>query len=343
MRVDTEKLKKYLLQILIQNEADPEQATIFIDALTWSDEIERPTHGLWRFPIYFKRFKLGLINCPCNIKINSISPSLGLLDGDHGFGHYVGSIAMNRAIELAKNSGVGVIGVHNSNHFGVGGYFVNLAAEQGMLGIAVSNSTPKMAPHGGIKEVFGTNPFSFAAPRQFNRSILIDMATSASSGAAVMRATDKLPEGIAVDYSGNPITDPSKIKEGSLLPFGGAKGYGLALMIEILSGVITGAGISHGVNSMFNNFDDYASTGHFFIVINIEKIMSIKTYYERIEQLIEYIKSSTSGINDNIVLLPGENRWKKYESSLEQGINLDNDTINSLKEIGDKLNLKFPI
>ena len=209
------------------------------------------------FPTYYKRFNLGLIKCPCHPKYSQNARAVGLLDGDQGFGHFVGHTGMLKAIERAQDEGIGMVGVHNSNHFGAAGYYVHLTAERGMIGITMSNSFPRMAPYGGVKPVFGTNPFAFGAPRRNGKSLLLDMASSATSGAAVRRCANEggqLPEGVAMDSQGRPATEPSLLGQSTLLPFAGAKGYGVALMIEILSGVITGAGISGGVKSMFENF-----------------------------------------------------------------------------------------
>lgn len=342
MKVDVEKVKSFLIKLMLRDGADKYQSEIFINALIWSDQIGRPTHGLWRYPVYYKRFSLGLIKCPCRLEYEVVASAIGIVDGGHGFGHYVGHEATHQAMKLAKKFGVGVVGVRNSNHFGVGAYYVNQVAENDMIGIAVSNSTPRMAPHGGVKPVFGTNPFAFGAPRHSENSIIIDMATSASSGANIMRENNKLSEGIGIDSNGKPITDPKRINDGALLPMAGPKGYGLALMVEILGGVLTQAGISHGVKSMFKNFEDNSCTGHFFIAIDIEKMMPMSVYYDRIESLIATIKASSEGFSNKEVRIPGEKRWYSYQKSLKEGIELEQGTIEALESLGRSANAAVP-
>ncbi len=336
-RVSLEKLTEFVNEVLVNVNADNEQGRTFADALIWSDLIGRPTHGVWRLPAYTKRIDLGLIKCPCEPKFSNDNLAVTVMDGDQGIGHYVGHEAMMRSIKMAKKSGIGAVGVNNSNHFGTGAYYVQLAAEQGMVGIAVSNSISKVAPHGGIKAVFGTNPFAFGAPRADGKSMMLDMATTAIAGAQVMKYAEQgktLPEGIAIDNQGNPILDPNKVDEGALLTFGGAKGYGLSLMIEILSSVLTGAMFSTGVSSMFTNFEQSGGNGHFFIAIDISRFMEMDTYYERMEELMNLVKESAIG--DGKVMIPGETRWEQYENNLSNGVPLDEATVKALQGLSDK-------
>src|SRR5690606_3489575 len=235
---------------------------------------------------------------PCEPRLRHGGGAVDLLDGDRGIGHYVGHLAMEEAIARARRFGIGAIGVHNSNHFGTGAYYVQQAATAGMIGLAVSNSLAKVAAHGGVKAVFGTNPFAFAAPAGNGRGVMLDMATAAVSGSHVMKCDEAglaLPEGLAVDAAGAPILDPARINEGALLPFGGAKGSGLALMIEILSAVLTGAMCSRDVNSMFTNYKDSGRNGHFFIAIDIARFMDVDMFARRLQALLDGIRASGPG------------------------------------------------
>ncbi|MGH6820436.1 MAG: Ldh family oxidoreductase, partial [Methylocella sp.] len=203
--------------------------------------------------------------------------------------------------------GIGIVGVRNSNFFGAGAYYVNLAASRSMIGLALSNSFPKVVAHGGLKPVLGTNPFAFGAPRANGDHLLFDMATSALAGSTVrehLTTKNPLPEGLTAD--------------GALLPFGGAKGFGLSLLVEILAGVITGAGVGDGVASMYNDFARSGGNGHFLLALDIKRWMDIETYHARFEPLVASIKASGEH-----VLLPGEVRWENYRESLQNGIALD--------------------
>ena len=335
--ITIEKLDQFVCNLLIASGVNASQAEVVSKILVWCDSIGRVNHGLSRLPIMLKRLSLHLVNGHCRPQFTHKSPALGLIDGDRGFGQYVGHIAMLQTLDLAEEEGIALVGVHNSNHFGAGAYYVQLAAERDMIGIAMSNSFPKVAPHGGIKPVFGTNPFAFGAPLQDGQSILLDMATSARAGSTVCKyieAGQNLPDGVAVDAEGRPVVDMKSTNSFTLLPFGGAKGYGLALMIEVFSGVITGAGISHQVASMYNNFKKSGNNGHTFIAINIEKLLSLDMYFDRMELLTKLIKASIGQESDAEVLFPGELRWRNYDSSKKKGISLDQSTITALQDLG---------
>jgi ureidoglycolate dehydrogenase (NAD+) len=336
-RIPLHDLRNFVKQVLAAVDADNYQTQVFADALIWSDLIGRPTHGVWRLPAYIKRIGLGLIKCPCQPTYRYGELAVDVMDGDQGIGHYVGHEAMMRAIELARKNGLGAIGVHNSNHFGTGAYYVQLAAAQGMIGVAMSNSIAKVAPHGGVKAVFGTNPFAFGAPRRNGKSLMLDMATTAMAGSQVMKYAEQslsLPEGIAVDNQGKPILDPKAVEEGVLLTFGGAKGYGLSLMVEIFSSVLSGALFSTQVGSMFNNFEQPSGNGHFFIALDISRFMDLDGYYERMENLLEQVKSS--GLQVDSVMIPGETRWDQYEANIANGIPLDASTVTALKKLAEQ-------
>lgn len=343
-RVPLRKLTLFVNKVLGSVDASNDQAKIFADALIWSDLIGRPTHGVWRLPAYIKRIDLGLIKCPCKPVFSHENLSASVMDGDQGIGHYVGHEAMMRSISMARKSGIGAVGVRNSNHFGTGAYYVHLAAEDGMIGLAVSNSISKVAPHGGIKAVFGTNPFAFGAPRKNGKSLMLDMATTAIAGAQVMKYAEQgktLPEGIAIDQQGNPILDPKRVDDGVLLTFGGAKGYGLSLMIEILSSVLTGAMFSTGVSSMFTNFEKSGGNGHFFIAIDISRFLDMESYYNRMEELLSLVKDTA--YNDGSVMIPGETRWKQYEHNKKDGVPLDEATVQALTDLSNQYNIPAPI
>lgn len=333
-RVSCAALTDFAGRVLASIGACDEQAQVFARALIWSDLIGRPTHGVWRLPAYVKRLRLGLIKCPCQPRFQLKGLAVDLLDGDEGLGHYVGHLAMQHAVAKAREFGIGAVGVHNSNHFGTGAYYVQLAAAQGMIGLALSNSLAKVAAHGGVKAVFGTNPFAFAAPGARGRGVMLDMATAAVCGSQVMKCEEAglpLPEGLAIDAEGRSILDPARINEGALLPFGGAKGSGLALMIEILGSVLTGAMLSRDVNSMFNNFKASGKNGHFFVAIDIARFMDPGMFGRRLDSLLDNIRAS--GPKGARVAIPGEARWEHYEDSMANGVPLDAATFAALENL----------
>lgn len=342
LRVQAEILKAFAQDIMRAFGVDEEQVQSVSENLIWSDLVGRSNFGVQRLPIHMKRVERGVLSCPCRLEFRKLSDCVELLDGGGGFGHHVGWRGMARAIELAKAHGVGVIGVRNSNFFGAGAYFVHQAAQAGMISLALSNSFPKVAAHGGIAPVLGTNPFAFGAPRRDGQSLLLDMATSALAGSTIRQhilTGAPLPAGLAMDDSGRPITDPTKVADGALLPFGGTKGYGLGLLVEILSGVITGAGVSHGVASMYSNFKETGNSGHFLMALDVSRWMPMETYYKRLETLIEVLKGSGP---EGQVQFPGENRWRHFHENTSSGIPLESDTRKALRGLCEPRGIKLP-
>jgi len=332
-RIQASTLKAFAQDVMRSFGVDDDQVQTVADNMIWSDLVGRYNHGVQRLPILMNRVERGVIQCPCRLEFTKLADSVELLDGGDGFGHHVGWRGMERAIDLAKTHGVGIVGVRNSNFFGAAAFYVQQAAAAGMISLALSNSPPNVAPHGGRKAVFGTNPFAFGAPRRDGRNVILDMATSALAGSTIREHIVKgtpLPSGLAIDEQGEPITDPTKVGSGALLPFGGAKGYGLALMVEILSGVVTGAGISHGVASMYRQFDESGHNGQFFMALDISRWLTVEAYYQRLETLIEVIRGSDP---DGKVQLPGENRWRHLNDNTIKGIPLSESTRKALGEL----------
>jgi len=332
-------LREFTRNVLNAINSDNDQTEVFTDALLWSDLIGRPNHGIWRLPAYVNRIRTGAMKCPCAPRFERQGLATEVMDGDNGIGHFVGHIAMLRAIENARQYGIGAVGVHNSNHFGTGAYFVQLAAQQDMIGLAFSNSIAKVAPHGGVNAVFGTNPFAFAAPRNNGESLLLDMTTAAMSGSEVMRRAESgtaLPEGIAVNSDGSPILNPADIGKGVLLGFGGYKGSGIALMVEILCSTLTGAMPSTGINSMFDANSGTGNNGHFFMAISIAHFMQLADFNARLELLLGQVAASGTG---GSVHIPGEGRWLEYEKNLRTGLPLDEDTLVALDKLAAELEI----
>ena len=321
MRIAAGQLHAEIIRVLTAHGASAYQADATARHMVWCESAGRHNFGIERVAIHVKRLKAGVLNGQAQPVLQTLSPSLALLDGGGGFGYAAGERAMMEAIALARASGIGAVGVRNSNFFGAGAFYVNMAAEAGMIGIAMSNSFPKVVAHGGLAAVLGTNPFAFGAPRRNGDHLLFDMATSALAGSTVREHIKKdkaLPEGLAIDSAGRAITDPRKVNDGALLPFGGPKGFGLSLMVEILAGIITGAGIGEGVASMYQDFSRSGDNGHFVLALDISRFIAIDDYHARFEGLAAALKASGGN-----VLLPGEVRWEKWRDSRDRGVEVN--------------------
>ncbi len=335
-------LQKFVTDLFQACGVDKDQCTCVAQNMVWSELVGRNNFGVLRIPIHIKRLREGVLNSNCRPQFDMLSASSARLDADNGFGHFAGEIAMRKAVELAKTTGIGMIGVNNSNFFGTGAYFANIAADQGMVSLVMSNSFPKVVAHGGRTPVLGTNPFAFGAPRKNRKNLLVDFATSSLAGSTVreyLRNGEQLPVGLAVLPNGEPLTNPAQVGEGSLMPFGGAKGYGIALMVEILSGILSGSGFSHSVKSTYSNFTENSSSGHCLIAIDIGKWMGLEEFYQRFEMLIGLIKASNPA---DEVLLPGEIRWRNYKKNINAGISIPTELMNTLSELSRTYNIVPP-
>lgn len=335
-------LEGFAARLLAANGVVAAQAEAVARNAVWNEAVGRPNFGVLRFAVYLQRLAAGGLNAAAAPRVEQRSGAVALIDGDGGFGQYAGELAIRETIAQARDSGVAIAAVHNSNFFGSGAYFVEQAAAAGMIALAMSNSFPKVVAHGGLMPVFGTNPFAFGAPRGNGEHLLIDMATSALAGSTVrqhLASGEPLPEGLAIDGEGRPITDPAIVSDGALLPAGGAKGYCLALLVEVLAGVLSGAGVSHGVRSMYADLAESGDNGHFMLAIDIARFMPLQQFHQRLEDLAATIKGSHPG---HEVLLPGEIRWQKYRASLVQGVRLAPSTLVALDPLARRAGIEVP-
>lgn len=321
MRVTAAGLQDEIIRVLTENGAGAAQAEAAARHMVWCESAGRHNFGIERVPIHVKRLKAGVLDGKADPVAQRVSPSLARLDARGGIGYLAGERAMDMAIAMARDTGLGAVGVMGSNFFGAGAYYVNRAADAHMASLAMSNSFPKVVAHGGLRPVLGTNPFAFGAPSRDGRHLLVDMATSTLAGSTVRQykaAGKPLPEGLAIDSEGNPITDPDKVADGGLLPFGGPKGFALSLMVEVLAGVMTGAGIGQGVASMYADFTRNGDNGHFLLAIDVARFMGADAYFDRMEQMVALVRGSGPG-----VLLPGEVRWQSLDDARLNGIDVD--------------------
>ena len=263
----------------------PGDADAVADGLLWADLRARAAQGLLQPPILARRLARKLICSPAPMAWTAVAPAAHCLDAAHGFGHVAGRLGMARALELADAEGIGLVAVRRSLHYGAAGYYCALAADAGYLGFTCSNAFPKVAPFGGTRAVLGTNPLAFGCPTPSGAPLLVDLATSTLAGSDVRTihgASGRLPAGSALDSTGKPTDDPEAAASGCLLPAAGPKGFGLGSMVEILSGVLTGAGVARDVGSLFKTWDDRPlDAGHVFIAVAVERFMSRQTFLER--------------------------------------------------------------
>ncbi len=319
---------------------DAAQTDSLVDNLLWNDAAGRHNHGLERLPILLKQVQRGAVTCPPDPVWRDLGPSICHLDAGGAFGQHAGRLATARAMALARATGLGAVGVSGSSFFGTGAAHLAAPVAAGMVALALSNSFPKVAAHGGTRPVLGTNPLAFGAPRSRGRRLLVDMSTAALAGSTLRAAADAgtaLAPGLVVDDRGGAVTDPVAALAGTLLPAGGAKGFGLALMVELLAGVLTGAGVGGGVGSLYAPGDGAADNGHFFLVLDIGRWMPRETWETRVEGLCDAVLGSGSGVR-----IPGQLRDVALAESAARGIPLPANSRAGLARLAGEMSVPLP-
>lgn len=353
VRVDHESLKNFVTAVLTSYNVPKEDSQIVADALVTADLMGIESHGVQRLRRYTTGIQIGSVNPKVNIKIVSESASTMLIDGDSGLGQLVAYKAMEIAVKKAGEVGVSVVGVRNSHHFGMAGYYALQAIRRNMIGIVMTNSEALVAYTHSVGRNIGTNPIAVGFPTRKPPPVLFDAATSVVPiGKIEVYAKEgkKIPLGWAMSPEGKLLEDPKEvlIKKGALLPlgglgedFGGHKGAGLALVVDILCGVLTGA--NYGKNVRHTTEKERANVGHFMIAINIDKLTPIETFLERIEEYKVYVKSLTRTSEDIEVWIPGEKAWLTMETRRQIGIPIHKNILREIREEGEKAGLEFDI
>lgn len=290
--------------ILLSLGLSQEDARTVVDTIEYANSRGVPTHGAGRLPLYKKNVDKGLIDPKAIPEIVVDDAAVGVVDGHDALGQVAAKAAMGLALDKAREHGVGMVAVRNSNNFGTAGYYGAWAAREGCGAIVMANASPALAPTGGKKPLFGTNPICMAMPGEGGRPpIVLDMATTVVARTKVRAAAKEgrtIPEGWALDADGNPTTDAAAALEGTLLPIGGYKGYGLSLFVDLFAGMLAQGAFAGGVVPL-SDLTAPSRNGHAFIVFDVSRFMSAEAYAQAYELLYTRVKECGEG-----VLLPGE-------------------------------------
>lgn len=332
------KLEKFVAVLFERAGVPAEDGWKVAESLVQADLRGVDSHGVVRTDIYLRRLEAGMINTSGRMEVTS-DGSVTLLDGQNNFGSVVGSKALDLALDAAAKHGSGVVGVKGSNHFGTCAYYLLKAVQHDTIMIALSNASQTMPPTGGVRPFLGTNPFSIGIPAGRHLPFILDMATSVVARGKIIVAAQKgesIPPGWAIDKEGNPTTDAEAALEGSVLPLGGAKGYAISMFIDILCGVLTGAGFGKYVNNMYENWQESQNVGHFFIAFSISKFMPVEQFKARIDQYFDEIKAEPTAPGTNEILIPGELEHRCTQQRMEKGIELPFKVVQELNKWGER-------
>jgi len=342
--VSVSELTEFCVAALRKCGVSEADARVTIDVLVTTDTYGVFTHGVKCLKGYITRLRAGGLKADAVPRVEREGPAWAIVDGQCALGMVTSVFAMNTAIQKAKTAGIAYVGVRNSCHFGAAGYYANLAAKADMIGMAMANDYPSMAILGAKKAVLGTNPFAYAVPAGKNDPIFLDIASSTVAGGKVRIAqtkNQKIPDTWMVDADGIPTTDPFLYPQSaSLLPFAGHKGYGIALMIENLAGVLTGTGAMWDLNNWIDGRKDIPTNhGAAFLAFNVGAITSLDAFKNRVDQLIQEIHETPKAKGTERLYVPGEMEWENRRKSLANGITLPADVMESLRGLVGDLGL----
>ncbi|OAI52900.1 malate dehydrogenase [Planctomycetaceae bacterium SCGC AG-212-F19] len=314
------------------------------DVLVTTDTWGIFTHGIKALRGYARRLRGGGLRADARPAVVADRPAWAVVDGGSALGMVTSVLAMRTAIAKARACGIGFVGVRNSCHFGAAGYYAHLAATEGCIGLAMANDTPSVTAPGARGAVTGSNPLAYAVPTRTGRSILLDMATSTVAGGKVAAAHalgKMIPDHWAIDRDGRRTTDPADfLQGGALTPMAGHKGYGLALLIETLSGLLTGAGFTRQILRWM--VDDAAlPTGHgaAFLALDVEAFMPLETFFQRVDALVTEIHNAPRAPDAERVYVPGEMEWERRDRALVEGIRFPDDVLASVRGLAEEFDL----
>ena len=326
-------LKKEIVKIFQKYGLSKDHSSISADALINAELVGAYGHGLSRLKMYCDRISKKVINPKAKIKVKKISQSIAHVDGNDSIGFVAADTAIKTAINNAKKTGIGLVAVKNSGHYGLSGYYAEQAVKKGLMVMVFTNAPPAVAPHGALKSLFGTNPICFGTPTGSKVPFILDTSISMINRGKIRvaaRERGKIPEGVALDKFGKPTIDPKKALEGVQLPIAGFRGSGLAWMVDILSGVLTGGNHAGRVKDPFTDFSGPQNIGHLFFVLRPNLFVG-NSFNKRIKDNIKTIKKlpKVKGIKE--ILYPGQNKFNRFKNNLKKEINISKTVLKDLE------------
>ena len=314
----------------------PADAETVTDVLVHADLRGHASHGVTRIPIYAQRLKAGVVNAHPQVRITRSAPGFLVVDGDNGPGPVVSLQAMEAAIGAARENGIAIASVGHSNHNGAGSFYVERAVEAGCIAFAMTNAPPSMAVFGGREPVIGTNPITFGTPVAGDAPVLLDMATSLVARGKIVEAAKRgepIPEGWGLDRDGRSTTDARAVEKGVVLPMAGAKGSALAIMVEVMAGVLAGGRFAGDMGNLYSDWELTQDNAHVFIVIDAARGAAGSSHAERVGALVKMLKSSALAEGHDAALMPGEIEMQRTEAMMATGIALPANVLADLAEI----------
>jgi LDH2 family malate/lactate/ureidoglycolate dehydrogenase len=353
--LSTDHLRNFIEDIFIKLDVPDEDARIITDVILTASIKGIDSHGIQRIHMYYDRIKKGIYNPKTEITVVKESPTTAVIDGNCGMGHVIGYKAMKLAIKKAKKYGIGAVAVRNSTHFGIAGYYSEMASKEGMIGIATTNASPLVPPTNGVEPMLGTNPISTCAPTDEEFPFLLDCATSMiQKGKVEMyeRESKKLPRGTTINDSGESSSNPSKVlkelkeQKGGLLPMGSEnginsshKGYGLGTFMEILSSSLQDGVSLKRTGGIIEDGKIKLKVGHFFLALNIESFIPLNNFKHKTGEMMRGLRNAKKAPDKDRIYTAGEIEYEKSIERQTKGIPVNESILQELKQIQEDLNL----
>ncbi|MHB0871537.1 MAG: Ldh family oxidoreductase [Chloroflexota bacterium] len=330
-----DRLKGFCSDVLQELGLPRDDAEVTADTLVTANLRGVDTHGVMRMTYYTAKLKAGAIQTRVDLTPTRETIATALLDAHNGIGQVVSYRAMQLAIRKAREAGIAYVAVKNSNHFGACAYYSMMALPHDMIGIALTNASPRLAPTGGTDRLFGNNPWSIAVPAGRRHPVVLDMANSVVAAGKIricQKEGKPIPDGWALDRDGAPTTDPEAALKGILLAIGGYKGYGITLMVDLLTGVLADSACGPRVKGMESS--EVAGIGHAFMALDLSAFDEVAAFKARMDAYIEEIKSSRKAKGSEVIYLPGEPEYLRTRERMEKGIPLQPKVAEDLRAIG---------
>jgi LDH2 family malate/lactate/ureidoglycolate dehydrogenase len=337
-RIAVETLERTAAAVLGASGMPPEDAALVADTLVCADLWGHRSHGVMRLPWYVARLRAGIMRSRTRVELVVDAGAVAVLDGHDGVGQVIAAASTREAVDRARAHGVAAVSARNSNHVGCLGYFTRSAARQGCVALYASNASPAMAPWGGRDKRVGTNPWSIAAPVGDAGVMMMDIANTAVARGKIYDAQQrgvKIPADWALDEDGQPTTDPERALAGLLLPMGRHKGYAIAVMIDVLAGVLSGSQTGSDVAGPFQT-ERPGGNGQLFIALDVGKFLEPNAFAARMEQLIADVKEARPADGFSAIDVPGEPEERNAARARLEGVTLPERTIAELQRLLDE-------
>ena len=343
VRMDSAAIQALCNKILIGSGASKESAEIVADNLVMADLRGIGSHGVSRLHVYCARIDSGRTNLNPNFTFIRENNATMLMDADNALGAVAGVTAMDKVIEKAKTHGMASCSVKNGNHYGIAAYYGMRALPHDMIGMAFTNAPSNVAPWGGIDSYFGTNPICVTIPALTKRPIIFDAATSFVARGKINLAeieNQPIPLGWAIDKDGNPTTNATEALAGSVLPFGTYKGFGIALIIEVLCTFLSGAASGPEVGALYANAKTNQNLGFFFCAIDVNSFLDSEIFKARVDKIITDLKALKKAPGVDEIFVPGEIEFNNHDYNLKHGIEVGPGVINELNELCERYSIQ---